>query len=221
MGGALGVPQLSAERRHLRFLGDTAYECGAPSLLVSSHGTRSAPATLRGEAMNHFLFHLTIVIALGSIAGCQPVASSATNGTAPVEHLDPDDVPITEADVKMPTNYAAAVGRVTEFRDAIRGAIASGHHSRAHRPLDEADIVLRRLPEIARDSGVPRRYWEQIVIAAEDLNELWGEIHSAIDAHQTPDYSSLQVAIDDALMRLAHVEREYQVSPDKTDAKKP
>ncbi|HEX5445368.1 MAG TPA: hypothetical protein VFW87_16200 [Pirellulales bacterium] len=171
--------------------------------------------------MNHLLFYLTAMMALAMLAGCQPVASTAMSGSAHTGNIDPDDVPITEADVAMPGDYAAAVERLSEFRDAIRGAITSGDHGRAHRPLDEADIVLRRLPEIARDSGVPRRCWEQIVVASEDLNELWGEIHTAIDAHQPPDYTARQKAIDDAVARLQSVTRETQISQRKAPRENP
>ncbi len=171
--------------------------------------------------MNHLLFYLTAMMALAMLAGCQPVGSSAMCDSNDTENIDPDDVPITEADVAMPGDYGAAVERLSEFRDAIHGAITSGDHGRAHRPLDEADIVLRRLPEIARDSGVPRRDWEQVVVAGEDLNELWGEIHSAIDAHQTPDYAARQEAIDEALERLQSVPRESHVSQRKARQENP
>lgn len=162
--------------------------------------------------MNPCLSNLTLLTVLAALVGCQPVASSATSDVAKPEAADPNDVPITEADVDLPVSYPIAVERIAGFRDAIRAAVESGHHGRAHRPLDEADIVLRRLPEIARDSGVPRRSWEQVVVASEDLNELWGEIHTAIDAHQTPDYAARRNAIDDAVERLARVKSQTKVS---------
>lgn len=171
--------------------------------------------------MNRCLLSLVLWVALAALAGCQPVASSATTDSGQTSAGSSDEAPAAEAHVQMPADYASAIKRLAEYRDSIRSAVVGGDLEQAHHPLDEADVVLRRLPEIARDSDVPRRYWEQIVIASEDLNELWGEIHSAIDAHQTPDYSSLQEAIDDAIVRLADVEREYQVSLDKTHAKKP
>lgn len=171
--------------------------------------------------MNRCLLSLVLWVALAALVGCQPVASSATNDVANLDVVDPDDIPITEADVEMPADYTSAVQRTRAYRDAIRTAIQNGKPSKAHRPLDEADLVLRRLPEIARDSGVPRRYWEQIVVASEDLNELWGEIHAKIDAHQTPDYSSLQEAIDDAVDRIASVERQTEVSRRQTPKEQP
>ncbi|HJT31199.1 MAG TPA: hypothetical protein VJ783_04055 [Pirellulales bacterium] len=171
--------------------------------------------------MNRCLLSLVLSIGVAALAGCQPVASSATSDTSAAAADGAEQAPAAETEVALPADYAAAVQRITDYRDAIRAAVVGGDLEQAHHPLDEADVVLRRLPEIARHSGIPRRWWEQIVVASEDLNELWGQIHEAIDAHQTPDYSSLQEAIDDAVDRIASVEREYQVSRGKTDAEKP
>lgn len=171
---------------------------------------------LCGELMNHFLLYLTTVMAWAMLAGCQPVATSATTGGAHPESIEPDDGPVSEVNVQIPVDYPSAVQQIGGYRDAIRAAVENGDLERAHHPLDEADVVLRRLPEIARDSGVPRRHWEQIVVASEDLNELWGEIHSAIDAHQTPDNSTRQKAIDEAIERLQDVTREPQIPQRKT-----
>jgi hypothetical protein len=128
-------------------------------------------------------------------AGPSPAASTATAA-------DPDDVPITEADVPMPAGYTEAVERLCDYRDAIRQAVELGHPSEAHRPLDETNIAIERLPAIARSSGVPPRNWEQIVTASEDLGEALDEIHSQIDAGGKPDYAPRAEAIDSALARL-------------------
>ncbi|HEX7446741.1 MAG TPA: hypothetical protein VF306_04300 [Pirellulales bacterium] len=171
--------------------------------------------------MIHFLLYLTAMMALAVLSGCQPVPSSATTDAAHTETEEPNDAPLGEAEVQLPADYPAAMRQIVEYRDAIRTAVESGDLEQAHHPLDEADVVLRRLPEIARDSGVPRRHWEQVVVASEDLNELWGEIHAAIDEHQAPDYSTRQKAIDDAVERLQSVPRETQVSQRKVPQEKP
>lgn len=149
------------------------------------------------------------------VAGCARPASSESLGNPDVAagsvgddaktaaNADKEDVPITEADVAMPADYQEAVRRLGAFRDAIREAVASGRLGKAHRPLDETDIVLNRLPEIARASGVPRRDWERVVVAGEDLGESLAEIHTDIDAGRSPDYAARAEAIDDALARLA------------------
>jgi hypothetical protein len=141
-----------------------------------------------------------------TLAGCgskETGLSSETNpATSAAAPADPDDVPLTEADVPTPAGYAEAVERLYGYRDAICQAVESGHLSRAHRPLDETNIAIERLPAIARSSGVPRRDWEQVVTAAEDLVEALDEIHSQIDAGNKPDYASRAEAIDSALARL-------------------
>ncbi|HEY1598745.1 MAG TPA: hypothetical protein VGG64_04040 [Pirellulales bacterium] len=76
------------------------------------------------------------------------------------EH-DPDEVPSTEADVAMPANYAEAVKRVREYATTIKVAIVAETPSKAHRPLDELDIVIGKLMPIVKDSNVPRTDWEE------------------------------------------------------------
>lgn len=117
--------------------------------------------------------------------------------------IDPDDVPITIADVDMPKSYRDAVERVREYRDQIRDAIAAKIPSKAHRPLDELEFVLESMPYLARDAGVPKRQWETVVLAAEDISELFNQVHAAIDEHRKPDYAAVAEPIDDAINRLA------------------
>jgi len=116
----------------------------------------------------------------------------------------------------MPVNYAVAVERICGYRDAIRLAIASGQLRDAHRPLDETNIAIDRLPSVARAGGVPRRYWEQIVTSSEDLREALDEIHTEIDAHRKPDYALHAKPIDEALARLQAVATEIETPANKT-----
>jgi hypothetical protein len=141
-------------------------------------------------------------------SGCHRAATSSDDTQSHTETAasEAEDIPITAADVPMPTDYAEAVKRLCEYRDAIREAVSSGHRAKAHRPLDETDIALERLPAIARSSGVPRRDWEPIVEAGDDLGEALGAIHEAIDAGHAPDYLLQAQAIDDALGRLQAIE---------------
>jgi len=118
---------------------------------------------------------------------------------------DPHDVPITEADIKLPANYAEALPRIKEYRDSIRQHIEAGTPDHAHRALDELDIVLNKLPSIAKTSGVPIDHWEAINIASRDLRNAFNQLHSAIDEKRKPDYTAVADPIDKAIARLEQV----------------
>src|SRR4051812_9848934 len=103
----------------------------------------------------HTLFGAAATLAvLVLVSGCgdtnpQPASTPASpapapqvGGTAP---SDSDDVAITEADVKRPTDFADAVTRIKGYRDSIRDEIAAGRPTKAHRALDVLDIVLNWL----------------------------------------------------------------------------
>ncbi|HWB11237.1 MAG TPA: hypothetical protein VG826_18555 [Pirellulales bacterium] len=137
-------------------------------------------------------------------SGCNDTGlSGPTKPTADaVSPVNPDDVPITEAEVPVPASYAEAVERLAGYRDAIRQAVESGQYGKAHRPLDETNITIERLPDIARSSDMPRRHWEQVVTASEDLGEALDQIHTQIDAGGKADYAPHAEAIDDAIARL-------------------
>ncbi|HVX15042.1 MAG TPA: hypothetical protein VHC22_27875 [Pirellulales bacterium] len=161
-------------------------------------------------------------VALGF--GCRPstfreqtqpeaVAASETEEEAP---------PVTAADVPVPKDYVEAVQRLGAYRDAIRDSVLQGDPAKAHRPLDETDIALERLPALARSSGVRRRDWEAIVEAGDDLGEALGAIHAAIDAGQSPDYATYAKDIDDALARLEALgDRGGESRNDPTEEEKP
>ncbi len=119
--------------------------------------------------------------------------------------VDPHDVPITEADVKIPATYTAALPQIKGYRDTIREAIEAGTPSHAHRSLDELDIVLDKLPSIAKDSGVPKEQWETVNTTARELRNLFDQLHSAIDDKREPDYEAVAEPIDQAIARLEQV----------------
>lgn len=147
-------------------------------------------------------------------AGCQQAATSSETAVRDAAQVEEEEAPITAADVPLPTGYVDAVQRLYEYRDAIRKAVSSGHLHDAHRPLDETNIALERLPMIAKASGVPRQKWEAIVVAGDDLAEALAVIHEAIDAGQSPDYQAHAPAIDDALHRLQVVAEKPARQPD-------
>ncbi|OJW27348.1 MAG: hypothetical protein BGO49_27580 [Planctomycetales bacterium 71-10] len=109
---------------------------------------------------------------------------------------DPDDVPITKADVKMPTDYPDAVSRIKRYRDSIRDEIAAGRPTKAHRPLDELNIVLKALPDIAKVHGVPSDKLEQVGSTAKRIRELFNKVHANIDAKKAPDFDGVSKDID-------------------------
>lgn len=169
--------------------------------------------------MNQAFYQFGLLVWLAAVAatlGCRDASTGAE--TSPEESAAEEEPPFDPRAVKMPADYREALVRIGGYRDQIRDAIASRELMKAHHPLDEADLVLNRLPEIARDSGVPRRHWEQVVVAAEDLNERFGELHAEIDAGRTPSYAALKQPIDDAIARLAKVSAQSSL-PD-TQAKK-
>lgn len=124
----------------------------------------------------------------------------------------PHDVPLTEEDVAQlrrdTSNYAAAVAHIRSYRDTIRHETTEGVPAKAHRALDKADLVLERLPEIARDSGVPKKDWQTVNETAQRLRDLFNSIHADIDQHKQPDYAAVSDEIDQAVETLAAVEGE-------------
>jgi len=148
-----------------------------------------------------------VLLALLFASGCERSASSQSIGTADnsasMEEASEEDLQFS-----LPSSYLKAVARLHECRDAISDAISSGDFEKAHHPLDETDWLLNWLPELARASGVPRRDWEQVVVAGDDLGESLGEIHADIDAGHTPDFASRAATIEYALTRLQDVSGE-------------
>lgn len=164
---------------------------------------------------------ITAGVFLPPLGGCgdsQPPASQPAAGVPTTEAArkpapDPDDKPITEADVARPKDFPDAVVRLKGYRDSIRSDIASGRPTKAHRALDEQDIVLNWLPAIARDSGVPKDRWEEVNTTAQRLQELFNKVHGQIDARQNPDFAAIAADVDKALERLGAVQARGSDAP--------
>lgn len=147
-----------------------------------------------------------VVLFVGVTLGCggsSPTLQSDSRNTKSAP--DPHDVPIREADVQMPASYAEAIPRIRAYRDTIRTESQGTTPAKAHRALDELDIVLGKLPTLARDSEVPKESWETINTTARELRNLFNQIHSAIDAGRTPDYAAVAEPIEKAISRLAEI----------------
>jgi hypothetical protein len=157
---------------------------------------------------------IALVACAAMMIGCGRIALPQPDAVSPhVAEANEEDVPITEADVAMPANYAEAVERIGGYCETVRKALADNHPHGAHRALDEMDIVLNRLPEIARDSGVPKRHWEQVVVAGEEIRDLFNEIHAAIDDNRTPDYPVVAGRVEAALDSLSEVFEKTSSNP--------
>jgi hypothetical protein len=164
-----------------------------PSFLGRSKFTKD-------DAMSRHVLFIAPFVAPLCVLGC-------AKATPPPEAAaDHHDVPITEADVKLPASYAEAVPRVKAYRDAIRAAIEAGTPEAAHRPLDELDLVLGKLTSIAKDSGIPIDHWEAINLSARALREHFNQLHAAIDEHRAPDYQAVATGIDGSIATLEQVQ---------------
>lgn len=143
------------------------------------------------------------------VVGCGQTQQGQPDANKPAAAAhDPDDVPITEADVKMPADYTAAIPQIKSYRDTIQQAVEAGNPSKAHRPLDELDIVLNKLPAIAKKSGIAKEHWETINTSAQELRNLFNQVHSAIDEKREPDYQAVAQPIDEAISRLEAIPNE-------------
>jgi hypothetical protein len=144
------------------------------------------------------------VVILVAAGGCEWSASRTAGWTRSTDKdaHDPDDVPITEADVDMPADFDAAVKRLAEYARQIKTAIKGGTPTKAHRPLDEADIVIGKIMDIARASGVPKREWEEINLARRAVREQQDRLHSAIDAGEPAPLAEVEPRLDEALRVL-------------------
>ncbi len=146
---------------------------------------------------------LFLLFAIAFVLGCG--AKPDAPQTPAAAEADPHDVPITEADVKVPVTYAEAIPQIEGYRDTIRREIEADTPAHAHRALDELDIVLSKLPAIAKDSGVPQEKWETVNTSARELRNLFNQLHAAIDEKRAPDYPAVGEQIDQAISNLEQV----------------
>ncbi len=116
-----------------------------------------------------------------------------------------EDVHITADDVQRPSDYREAVARIRTYRDLIRDEIAANRPKKAHRPLDELAFVLEWLPELARDSGIPKDKWESINVTAQQIGDRFNTLHEQIDAGQKPDFEAVADEIQQGIETLAGI----------------
>lgn len=165
-----------------------------------------------------FVLSLSVsMIAMTLSNGCTQTAPEPADGVqTPVAQadadLDPHDMPITEeqkAELRDQTaKFTDAVATIARFRDEIEQETAAGipaNPFQAHQALDKADLVLQWLPEIARQSDVPKAHWEAITTAANELRTLFDHVHLNIDNRQNPDFPAVADEIDQKLAELTAI----------------
>jgi len=149
---------------------------------------------------------LVLFIALGSFAGCGSNSVSAPKQPTP-RQVDPHDVPLTSDEIKAiedgVADYDDALSQIRSLRDQIRDAIADGNPSKAHRPLDELDVVIGRLPEAAIEGKIPKSNWLTIQDGMHELRSIFKDLHSHIDSGLRADYASESDDIDKIISTLA------------------
>ena len=128
------------------------------------------------------------------------------------EHADPHDVPLTEAEIAQlkadTADYKAAIEHIQQYQQTIERETTAGAPAKAHRALDNLDVVLERLPEAAQESGVPRERWQEVNETAQKLRDLFNEVHARIDAGEAPDYAAVADEVEQGIQTLAAVEPE-------------
>ena len=169
--------------------------------------------------MTHRLAFLTVALLIAGIplAGCggpaeqtttnggSTAASSGNGGETGHAHHSHDD-PLTDEQTKALedglASYEDALSKIKSYRDKIRDEIAAGEPAHAHRPLDELNVVLNKLTEVARDNNVPKSDWEAVNTNAQTLRDEFNKVHAQIDAGQEPDYDSVSASVDTAIAAL-------------------
>jgi hypothetical protein len=100
------------------------------------------------------------------------------------------------------------VTKLQELRNAVEQETAGGipeNPYEAHQALDKADLVLQWLPEITRNSDVPKEHWEAVNTSTNELRTLFERVHQNIDNKQNSDFSAVADRIDQELSDLEQI----------------
>jgi hypothetical protein len=155
------------------------------------------------------------VVSLSALTGCGPqnVDSAGENGNQADDsgegHVDPHDVPLTDEQKQQlreeTAKFPDAIAKVKQLRDVVEQETKDGLPENpldVHQALDKLDLVTELLPDIARESGVPKEHWLTINAAADELRESFDQVHQNIDNKADPDFTSVQEKIDAKLSEL-------------------
>lgn len=141
-----------------------------------------------------------------SLPGCGGGADTpeAKNGDA--AQSDPHDVPLTDEEIaalkEENSKYQDAIASIKQYRDTIKQECEAGHPAKAHRPLDNLDVVLEHLPKAAQNSEIPKEKWEDVNTTSQKLRDLFNQVHANIDGGKEPDYASVADEVDAAIAKL-------------------
>jgi hypothetical protein len=167
-----------------------------------------------------FAYAVSLAVSLagfGLSLGCSRSAPEPTGADdAPVSSAEsdynPHDVPITEQQKtelrEQTAGFADALATIKQLRDEVQRETAAGIPEdpyKAHQALDKADLVLQWLPEIARNSDIPKEHWEAVNTTANDLRTLFEQVHQNIDNQQDPDFAAVAGEIDQKLAGLQEI----------------
>ena len=158
-----------------------------------------------------FVLPSVTVFFLGLMIGCGPhdpsggpqdAIQSDRDGQQPAS-IDPHDAPITEEQKqqlrKETAKFVDAVAKVSALRNIVEHETRNGlpeNPFAVHQALDLADLVVQWLPEIARDSNVPKEHWERVTTSANELREFFDKVHLNVDNKADPDFASVKQPMD-------------------------
>jgi thioesterase domain-containing protein len=160
--------------------------------------------------------YIMALACLAWTAGCnqqsqdQPtLGGSALSADASHDDYSPHDVPITDEQKaemrRQSAQFADAVAMIKQLRNETEAETKNGipeNPYKAHQALDRADLLLQWLPEIARNSGVPKAHWEEVNTTANDLRTLFEQVHQHIDNKKEPDFASVAAQMDEKIAAL-------------------
>lgn len=143
--------------------------CGGGSAKTSSSKTKKSPTTASGASKTESDGHKV-----------HKEGGHAKEGHG---HSAAD----TQARVKKLASYAEAMHAMGELREQIEHLIESGNLLKVHPPAQGITEIAKRLPELAKKSGIPASQWKAINIQSRELANMFDEIDVVADAKKKPE----------------------------------
>ena len=99
---------------------------------------------------------------------------------------------------------------IDELREQIEHLIESGKLTDVHPPAQHIAIIAKRLPELAKKSGISQEQWKGINTQSRDLANMFDEIDEAADAGKKPEteaaFARIVKLIDSLKAHAKHAE---------------
>ena len=92
-----------------------------------------------------------------------------------------------EERVKKLASYDEAMHAMGELREQVKHLIESGNLLKVHPPAQGITEIAKRLPELAKKSGIPTSQWRDINIQSRELANMFDEIDVVADAKKKPE----------------------------------